>query len=95
MLFQAVQELFINIVKHAKATHVGIQMKKMNKQIVIEVTDDGRGFDADPLKTDMNHAFGFGLFNIQERIRFMKGHFYIRSEINNGTTVKLQAPLDL
>jgi PAS domain S-box-containing protein len=95
MLFQAVQELFINIVKHAKATHVGIQMKKMNKQIVIEVTDDGRGFDADHLKTDMDHAFGFGLFNIQERLRFMKGHFYIRSEINNGTTVKLQAPLDL
>ena len=95
MLFQAVQELFINIVKHAKATHVEIRVKKVNKQIIIEVTDDGRGFDADHLKTDMDHAFGFGLFNIQERIRFMKGHFHIRSEINSGTTVKLQAPLDL
>jgi PAS domain S-box-containing protein len=95
MLFQAVQELFINIVKHAEATRVEIRVKKMRKQIIIEVEDNGRGFDTVHLKTDMDHASGFGLFNIQERIRFMKGHFHIRSEINRGTTVELRAPLDL
>ena len=95
MLFQAVQELFVNIVKHAGATRAEIRVKKQKKQILIEVKDNGCGFDAVHLKTGMKHDSGFGLFNIQERLRFMKGHFNIRSETDGGTTVQLRAPLNL
>ena len=93
MLFQAVNELLNNIAKHAEAKQVWLRVQKDKDQIMIQVEDDGKGFDPNTIKADLENNSGFGLFNIKERIEFLNGHFYLYSEENNGTSVQLIAPL--
>jgi signal transduction histidine kinase len=93
MLFQGVKELLTNITKHAKADNVWVQVKKEDKNILIEVKDDGCGFHPSKMVPDSESNSGFGLFNIKERIEFLKGSFHVHSEKNQGACIQLRAPL--
>jgi signal transduction histidine kinase len=90
ILFQAIRELLMNIVKHAQATKVKISMLLMNGNLKIVIQDDGIGFSGH------SDAFtGYGLFNIRERMNQIHGHFEIRATHRGGTRATLMAPLKL
>jgi len=95
VLFQAVGELLHNIVKHAKASRVEVQVARTNGDVHIEVTDDGVGFDSTDVVSRAGKEGAFGLFNIRERLSHVGGRAAITSEIGKGTCVSLSAPLDL
>jgi len=98
MLFQAVRELLVNVVKHAKARRVKVSTARMAQRgrgrIQITVEDNGVGFDADASSTpDYTKGGGFGLFNIRERLDRIGGSINVRSRPGHGTRVILTAPI--
>lgn len=93
-LYKAVRELLINVVKHAHARRGDISIERNGAYIQIVVKDDGVGFDTAKIIPEGNVAgFGFGLFNIRERLESIEGFFEVKSEPGNGTQVAITAPL--
>lgn len=89
VLFQAIRELLVNIIKHSQASHAKILLKyASNLQIVVH--DNGSGFSPDEHRGTIK---GFGLFNIRERLRHLGGEILIESSLGQGTRVTLITPL--
>jgi PAS domain S-box-containing protein len=96
LLFQATQELLVNVVKHAAAKKALVILERHGNEIWIEVSDDGAGFDPSTLvpgAMGVDLPSGFGLFSIRERLGHLGGRLEITSQIGRGTTAVLQAPL--
>ena len=88
MIYRIFQELINNIIKHAQAKEVIVQIVCNNDILYLTVEDDGQGFDIK--KTD---TFGAGLNNIKSRIDSLNGHLDIDSEIGVGTTFSIELPM--
>jgi PAS domain S-box-containing protein len=93
LLFRAVQELLINMVKHAHASRSGITLKRSDDQVQVEVQDDGIGFDVGLLSAQGSVKKGFGLLSIRERLHNLGGHMEVQSSPGGGTKVIIAAPL--
>ena len=93
LLYQAVSELLINVVKHARAHHTIVRILRDEGRIRVSVEDDGVGFDASRTATQQVLASGFGLFSIRERLHHVGGELVIESEHARGTRATLVAPL--
>ena len=95
LVFQAVQELMVNVVKHARASSLKISMWREDEILHIGVEDDGVGFN--PLVSGYRQAKvgGFGLFSIKERLRPLGGSLEVKSEPDGGSEVVLSVPLKL
>jgi two-component system NarL family sensor kinase len=83
-LYQVLLELVNNVIKHAHAKHLTVQLIKHSKYINITVEDDGTGFDK---KLQAQHRTGLGLSNIASRIEYLGGVVIIDSQPGGGTTV--------
>jgi PAS domain S-box-containing protein len=92
-LFESFRELLVNIIKHAKAANVSVDVSSEDGIIVIVVEDDGVGFDADERLSLISKDSGLGLFSIRERLSYFKGSLEILSSPGNGSKVILRAPL--
>lgn len=92
-LFQAIRELLVNTVKHAKANRIKVSMQQEGKSIRVTVEDDGIGFDPAGLQGDSGQNRGFGLFNIRERFDHLDGEFRIDSGPGRGTRVVIVVPI--
>ncbi len=92
ILFQAVRELVLNAVKHARAAMIAIDIRTQRGHLEIEVRDNGAGFDAGTQHGSTRS--GMGLFNIQERMQLIGGVMTIESRPDTGTRVTLIAPLE-
>ncbi|MFW0738759.1 sensor histidine kinase [Flavobacterium sp. T12S277] len=90
-LYFIVTELFNNIIKHSDAQKAKISLSEKNNQFLIEIQDNGKGFETEKL----NHVEGFGLNRIRARIKKYKGTISITSKKNEGTFIKIQVPLPL
>lgn len=93
LLFHAVRELLINVIKHAKADNVEVATQRKNDNIQISVSDDGVGFDTQEVESSIQRSGGFGLFNIRERIDYIGGSFEIYSQPGSGSRFILTAPI--
>ncbi len=94
LLFQSVRELVINILKHAQARTVEVDVVRLHDSMEITVTDDGMGFDADRVLANSSRTHGFGLFHMKERLDFVGGRLHIESEPGWGSRFTLHVPLD-
>lgn len=83
-IFRILQECLTNIAKHAKATRVDVSVSFAPDEIVLQIADDGAGFD--PNKTPKNH---YGLINMRERAKKAGGEVAIESAPGQGTRVRL------
>lgn len=91
LLFQAVRELLMNVVKHSRAGQAIVTVSERAGRIRIEVKDDGMGMNKkDAFRADLSS--GFGLFSIRERLKHFGGQLKIYSEQGNGTKITIQAP---
>ncbi|MFA6059430.1 MAG: sensor histidine kinase [Taibaiella sp.] len=84
-LYRIVQELLQNVMKHAAATQILIQLSYAEGILNITVEDNGKGFDVANKPGE-----GIGLKNIRARICALKGHIDIESRPGNGTTVYIE-----
>lgn len=88
MLYRVLQELVTNIIRHAKATVVNIQLIHHDDSILLQVEDNGIGFDLNG-----DQPAGIGLTNIRSRVELLKGSFFIDSQPGHGTTSTVEVPL--
>jgi signal transduction histidine kinase len=86
-LYCVVQEGFTNIQKHAHATKVHLSSQMTSEAILLELEDDGQGFD--PTLT----YNGYGLKGMQERVHLLGGELQIISAVGKGTQIRVIAPL--
>jgi signal transduction histidine kinase len=92
-IFSIVQEAVGNARKHAHAHNVWIEMTGSNSDLIVQVRDDGRGFDMAAQNADYDERGSLGMINMQERAQALGGKLTIHSEPGRGTTITLTAPL--
>ncbi|MEE9190308.1 MAG: PAS domain S-box protein, partial [Candidatus Neomarinimicrobiota bacterium] len=90
--FRVMQETITNVLRHAKAMNVAINLERVNKDIIYTISDDGKGFDLQKYSTKITPEHGLGLIGIKERIQRFGGQVNIESEPKKGTTVKVIIP---
>lgn len=87
-LVRIVQEALSNIRKHARARRVCVRLFDRAGETILEITDDGRGFDADDVPDITRH----GLRGMRERAEMLGADFQIISQALQGTTMRLVLP---
>jgi signal transduction histidine kinase len=89
MSFRLVQESLVNIVKHARATQVRVEIAVRNDELMILVEDNGSGIDPDRREAIGSH----GLATMRHRVRSFGGTLDIESPPQGGTRVRARIPL--
>jgi signal transduction histidine kinase len=79
-----------NVVKHAQAKHVDLRLTVRGHDAILDVIDDGRGFDVDDAE---QRRPGMGLFTMRERAALAGGRFDIHSAPGAGTQITASVPL--
>ena len=92
LMYQAVRELLMNVIKHAQVRSAKVSITQKHGLILIMVKDHGVGFDSAAIENEFRPG-GFGLFSIRERLKYVGGNIQIESQPGKGTTVKIMAPL--
>lgn len=88
-VYRIIQELVNNILKHAQARQALVQVTVSGNLLLVDVEDDGKGFDAG--KIDGNKGIGWG--NIQSRIGYLGGKLDLKSNPGEGTIVHIEINL--
>jgi len=91
-IYRVIQESLNNVIKHSEAKEVIVSVLKKEKEIIINISDDGKGFDIRKYKMNSKRK-GFGLKGIEERVRLLNGVFGIESEVGKSTTIRIIIPL--
>jgi signal transduction histidine kinase len=91
--FRVVQEAVTNIMRHAQARRVCVELKKCDSELELVVRDDGVGFDSQRVQELIDREGRLGLLGIQERIALVGGQVTIRSAPGHGTEITAQVPL--
>jgi signal transduction histidine kinase len=89
-LFRVAQEALANVGKHAGATRVGLTLSYMGDVVVLDVRDDGRGFDPGAVQTSTDS--GFGLAAMETRVRRVSGTVEVESAPGEGTALSASVP---
>jgi two-component system NarL family sensor kinase len=90
-LYRVVQEALMNIEKHARASHVRVELGGVGRSVRLAVTDDGRGFDV----AGAAAAPGIGLRNMRERFELLGGQWRIDSAPGQGTRIEGEIPVPI
>ncbi|CAL2090840.1 Histidine kinase-, DNA gyrase B-, and HSP90-like ATPase [Tenacibaculum sp. 190524A02b] len=89
LLYICTRESLQNCKKHAEASKVMIVFSVHKKNVFLNITDNGIGFDTTISKK------GIGLHNLQERVEELKGELAISSKVGLGTETNIQIPLNV
>lgn len=89
-LLRAVQESLANVHRHAGASRVSITLSYMPDRVLLDVQDDGRGFD--PESPVQSGGGGFGLTAMRQRAEALAGTVYVESSPGEGTTIVVEIP---
>ncbi|WMJ72274.1 histidine kinase [Cytophagaceae bacterium ABcell3] len=93
-LYRIAQEALNNSIKYAEAKNAELEVVNGSDFVMMIIKDDGKGFDMKEY-ADNKAKISNGIKNMKERARLMNGSFYIQSEINKGTVVKVEVPLQV
>lgn len=85
VIYRVIQETVNNVIKHAEASKLAIQIIKDDEGISVTIEDNGKGFD----KNNVDLKAGIGLSNIYSRVEFLKGSVDIDSSEGKGTLVAI------
>ena len=91
-LFRVIQQGVDNVIQHAQAKQVNIDLRWVDDEVTLVLTDDGVGFDV----TNPNESAltgHFGLVNLQSRIERFLGRLQIESQPGKGTTLRANIPV--
>jgi signal transduction histidine kinase len=89
-VYRVVQESLTNVVKHASASSIDIEVRCTDDAVDVSVADDGIGFDFDAEAVTDN---GFGLAGMRERVELSGGELSVQPGADAGTVVRARLPL--
>jgi len=90
-VFRVAQEALTNVVRHARATRVDIELGALPGSLELSVADDGTGFDVEDARG--RPSASVGLFGMAERVALVGGSLEIDSRTGGGTRVRASIPL--
>jgi signal transduction histidine kinase len=88
-IYRIVQECLTNILRYSDATEVSIRFSLKKNDILLEIEDNGKGFEVAKVDTKQHH----GIIGMRERMYAFKGTFSISSVIGKGTQIKVELPV--
>ncbi len=91
-LFRISQELVYNAIRHGRPQSTLIQIVVTSGSVKVKVADNGIGFDPQQLPGNSNKGH-FGLIQVRERVRLLKGTMSIDSHLEEGTSVAIELPV--
>jgi len=91
VLYRVAQEALNNALRHASAREVTLRLARQNGRIVLDVVDDGAGFDVAEAE---RRRPGMGLFTMRERVALLDGEFEVASGPGRGTRISAAVPLE-
>jgi signal transduction histidine kinase/GTP-sensing pleiotropic transcriptional regulator CodY len=92
--FRVAQEAVTNVMRHAHATHVWVELRLRHGELELEVRDDGVGFDVATAYQLARSGASLGLLSLDERVELAGGRSVIESGPGRGTTVRAWLPLE-
>lgn len=90
-VYRVAQEALTNVAKHARASEADMVLRVDDVRLMMEVRDNGRGFDS--LSLERRTGVGLGLFGMRERAALAGGVLSVDSAPSRGTKVRLDVPL--
>jgi PAS domain S-box-containing protein len=87
-IYRIVQELAMNLIRHAHATKAYLKLEVNKNDILIKIEDDGQGFNTLDLEKDE----GIGIQSIKTKVRLLKGNLDISSKLGEGTKISIHLP---
>lgn len=87
-IYRIVQEVVNNMIKHADASSINLSINKLDKSLIINIKDNGKGLDGDSI----SNSRGIGWKNINARVHMMDGKIRIESEKLAGTQIEITLP---
>lgn len=91
--FRVVQEAVLNAIRHADASRIEVDVRTTEEELVIEVGDDGRGFEPGRPRDAPPEERQLGLVGMEERASLVNGSLQLTSRRGEGTVVRLRAPV--
>jgi two-component system, NarL family, sensor kinase len=88
-IYRIIQELVANVIKHAEASEVIVQLLMDENSTSIAVEDNGKGYEMSILKTKK----GAGIRNITYRVQYLNGTMDTVTNPGSGTSVNIQLPI--
>ena len=85
-LYRITQESLNNVVRHAEASQVDVELTGAQSELVVTITDNGVGFDSEQLR---NGSHGLGLLGMKERVALVHGNLHVVSAVGKGTRVQV------
>lgn len=89
LLFRIVQEALTNCAKHARASLIEVGLRQDGERIVLDIRDDGAGFDPASLGHNGNKP-GLGMLNMREMTEFAGGRFSLEAKPGEGTAIRVE-----
>jgi signal transduction histidine kinase len=94
IIFYIVEEAVNNARKHAQAAHVWVRIKPVDQDLVLlEIQDDGIGFDVSSVDSSYDQRGSLGLINMRERAELVNGLLHIESSEGEGTRIQVVIPI--
>jgi signal transduction histidine kinase len=93
VLFYIVEEAVNNARKHAQAEHIWVRLKCQSDVLMVEIQDDGVGFNVGAVETNYSRRGSLGMVNMRERAEMINGVIKIDSAESRGTRVIIYIPL--
>lgn len=87
-LYRVAVEALRNVARHSGAGTAAVSLKRVRDDLVLRVSDSGKGFDVEMFK----HGGGLGLISIEERLRLLRGECEVSSGPERGTTIVARVP---
>jgi len=94
VLYRIVQESLTNVAKYAEARMVTIMFDKHLNNVILEIDDDGKGFNPEKITVNQSERKHLGILGMQERVRLINGEFHLRSKEGEGTSIRVEIPLN-
>lgn len=95
-IFRIIQEAINNAIKYSEAKRIDVILKQEEGSIIVEVKDDGKGFDTKLVEArSVNFESGRGFFNMYERSEYVNGNLDVITSPGNGTIVRLKVPVSV
>lgn len=95
VVFFIIEEAVNNARKHAQASHIWIRLRREGELLLVEVEDDGIGFDLGAIESNYEARGSLGMVNLRERTELVSGVIRIRSAAGKGTRIALTVPLTI
>lgn len=93
ILFRMVQEILQNVMKHSKSTKVNIYLIYGDEYLILNIEDNGVGFNSENTLNNNNRDKGSGLLNLQNRAQVLQADFSIKSIPGKGTNIGIKIPM--